>query len=331
VNGTYSSAATLQAAINSASNSIHSTITAAAVGATGIDLTAANNVGITVTGAIGAALGFGTSQVVNNVNATLAGLSGTLTVGVGTDAPDVLTFGNGNGQINTKTKLDAALAAINNITGSTDSTRHINFAPTSSEDVTVGGTASILTALGLVTGTITPAATVVTPSATRANLQSQYNALLTQIDQLAKDSSYNGVNLLFGDNLKVTFNENGTSSLTINAVKFDSTGLGLSTIAGTGFQDNHNISTTLSSIDGALTTLRAQASAFGSTLTTVQTRQDFTKNLINVLQTGSDNLVLADTNLEGANLLALQTRQSLSTTALSLANQSNQAVLKLFG
>jgi flagellin-like hook-associated protein FlgL len=88
---------------------------------------------------------------------------------------------------------------------------------------------------------------------------------------------------------------------------------------------------TLSSIDAALTKLRAQASAFGSTLTTVQTRQDFTKHLINVLQTGADNLVLADTNEEGANLLALQTRQSLSTTALSLANQSNQAVLKLFG
>jgi flagellin len=330
-NGTYSSAATLQAAINSASNSIHSTITAAAVGATGIDLTAANNVGITVTGNIGTALGFGTSPVVNNVNSTLAGLSGTLTVGVGTDAPDVLTFGNGNGQINTKTKLDAALAAINNITASTDGTRHINFAPTSSNDVTVGGTATILTALGLASGTITPAATVLAPSATRTNLQSQYNALLSQIDQLAKDSSYNGVNLLYGDNLKVTFNENGTSSLTINAVKFDAAGLGLATIAGTGFQDNHNIDTTLSAIDGALTTLRAQASQFGSTLTTVQTRQDFTKNLINVLQTGSDNLVLADTNLEGANLLALQTRQSLSTTALSLANQSNQAVLKLFG
>ena len=53
----------------------------------------------------------------------------------------------------------------------------------------------------------------------------------------------------------------------------------------------------------------------------MQTRQDFTKNLINTLQTGADNLVLADTNEEGANMLALQTRQQLSTTALSLANQ----------
>jgi flagellin len=63
----------------------------------------------------------------------------------------------------------------------------------------------------------------------------------------------------------------------------------------------------------------------------VQTRQDFTKSMINTLQTGSDNLVLADTNAEGANLLALQTKQSLATTSLSLAAQASQNVLKLFG
>jgi flagellin len=329
-NGTYSDASTLAAAINSTANAIHSTITGAASG-TGIKLTAGNNVGITVTGNTGAALGFGTAAVQNNVNTTLAGLTGTLTVGVGSDPNDVITFGTGNGQISTLSGLNTALAALTNITGSTDTTHHVNLAPTSSDNVTVGGTASILTALGLTAGTTTPTATVVTPSATRTNLQSQFNAFLTQIDQLAKDSSYNGVNLLAGDNLKVTFNEDGSSSLTISGVKFDSTGLGLTAVSGTGFQDNHNIDTTISSLDTALTTLRTQASAFGSILSTVQTRNDFTKNLVNVLQTGSDNLVLADTNEEGANLLALQTRQSLSTTALSLANQSNQAVLKLLG
>jgi hypothetical protein len=330
-NGTYSTAAELANAINSPSNTIHSTITGTAVGATGIDLTAAHNVGITVTGATATALGFAAGAVVNNVNTTLGALTGSLSVTVGANAPDLITFGTGPGQVHLKSQLDAALAAITDITSSTDSTNHVNFAPTSSDDVTIGGSAPVLAALGLSVGTTTPAATVVAPSATRTNLQSQFNALLTQIDQLAKDSSYNGVNLLFGDNLKVTFNEDGTSSLTINAVKFDSAGLGLTAVSGSGFQDNHNVNTTISGIDAALTKLRAQASAFGSTLTTVQTRQDFTKHLINVLQTGADNLVLADTNEEGANLLALQTRQSLSTTALSLANQANQAVLKLFG
>jgi flagellin len=332
-NGTYSSAANLVTAIASASNSIHSTITGTANGTTGITLTAANNVGVTVTGNIGTTLGFGTSQVINNTNTTLAGLTGTVTVGVGSDPNNVLTFGTGNGQISTLSGLNTALAAITDITATTDSGRHFNLNPTSSNAVTLGGTASVISALGLTSsvGALTPAATVVTPNATRTNLQAQYNALLTQIDQLSRDSSYNGINLLAGDNLKVTFNETGTSSLTINGVKFDSTGLGLSAISGTGFQDNHNIDTTLTAVQTALTSLRTQASAFGSTLSTVQTRNDFTKNLVADLQTGSDNLVLADTNQEGANLLALQTRQSLSTTALSLANQSNQAVLKLLG
>jgi flagellin-like hook-associated protein FlgL len=320
--GTYTDATSLAAAIASGTNTIHAFITGTPNG-TGIDLTAANNVGITVSGTMGTALNFNAAQYLNNFNSTLNGLTGSVSVTVGTDPADVLTFGSGNGQISLKSQLDTALAAFNNIKGTTNSSRYINLAPISSYDVTIAGSsAPLLAAL---------VATVVTPSITRANLQAQYNGLLAQIDQLAKDSSYNGVNLLFGDNLKVTFNENGTSSMTINAVKFDSTGLGLTQISGPGFQDNANITTTLASVDAALTSLRAQASAFGSTLTTVQTRNDFTKNLINVLQTGSDNLVLADTNEEGANLLALQTRQSLSTTALSLANQANQAVLRLFG
>ena len=164
---------------------------------------------------------------------------------------------------------------------------------------------------------------------TRADLSTQFGDLLTQIDQLAADTSYHGINLLNGDNLKVVFNESSTSSLTIKGVKFDSTGLGLTAITGNGFQDNNVIDTTLDTIQTALTSLRTQAANFGSNETTVEARQDFTKDLINTLQTGADNLVLADTNQEGANLLALQTRQQLSITSLSLASQADQAILKV--
>ena len=112
---------------------------------------------------------------------------------------------------------------------------------------------------------------------------------------------------------------------------YNSTGLGLTAISGTGFQSDATIDSAITAIDGALSTLRTQASKFGSNLSTVQTRQDFTKQLINTLQTGADALVLADSNEEGANLLALQTRQQLSSTALSLSAQADQAVLRLFG
>ncbi|MEA2906565.1 MAG: flagellin, partial [Alphaproteobacteria bacterium] len=196
--------------------------------------------------------------------------------------------------------------------------------------LTLTGSAGVTTALGLTNGTSNGVASVSTPDSTRTSLQSDYNNVLSQIDSLAKDSSYNGVNLLYGDDLKVVFNEKGTSTLTISGVTFDSAGLALSAVTGTSFQSNANIDAAIASLDKALSALRSQASRFGSTLNTVQTRQDFTKSLINTLQTGADVLVLADSNEEGANMLALQTRQSLSTTALSLANQASQAVLRLF-
>jgi len=108
-----------------------------------------------------------------------------------------------------------------------------------------------------------------------------------------------------------------------------STGLGLAQLTSTAFDTNASITAIQATLKAATDTLRADASSFGSQLSIVQTRQDFTKSLINTLQTGAANLTLADSNEEAANLLALQTRQSLSTKALSLASQSDQNVLRL--
>jgi flagellin-like hook-associated protein FlgL len=127
----------------------------------------------------------------------------------------------------------------------------------------------------------------------------------------------------------VTLNEGGTSTVTIAAVDFSATGLSIASAANS-WAATADIQAATNDLTNALTTLRAQAQAFGSNLSTVQVRQDFTKAMINTLQTGADNLTLADSNEEGANLLALQTRQQLSTTALSLASQASQAVLRLF-
>jgi len=181
-----------------------------------------------------------------------------------------------------------------------------------------------------VTTSATASNAVAPVSATRTTLQGNYNSILTQINQLAGDSSYNGVNLLAGDNLQVLFNENGTSSLNIQGVNFDSTGLGLATISGTGFLDNNNITTTETAINAAITAVRAQTETFGTNSSTISTRQTFEQNMINTLQTGASNLVLADQNQESANLLTEQTQQQLEISALSIANQANQSVLKLF-
>ena len=223
----------------------------------------------------------------------------------------------------------SGLGANGAVTASDDGSGHLVLTGnTNTTAFTVSANAEFA-ALGVTTSATVNNAVAPT-SATRVTLGGNYNALLSQIDQLAGDASYNGINLLNGDNLQVLFNETGTSSLTIAGVKFDSKGLGLSPTSGTGFLDNANITASETAINAAITAVRAQTETFGTNSSTISTRQTFEQNMINTLQTGASNLVLADQNQESANLLTLQTQQQLEISALSIANQANQSVLKLF-
>ena len=175
-------------------------------------------------------------------------------------------------------------------------------------------------------------------SSVRTSLLNQFNNLLTQLNQTATDAGFNGTNLLAGNTLKLNLNENGTSSVNIatsdsngNAFAINYTNLGLTTGTTGQFGSNAALDTLSVNVANALTTLQTQSSTIASSLSVVQTRQSFTNAMINTLQTGANNLTVADPNQEGANLLALQTRQSLATTALSLSAQSDRNVLKLFG
>jgi flagellin len=169
-----------------------------------------------------------------------------------------------------------------------------------------------------------------TDTTVRASLATQFDAIRTQIDQLAGDSGYNGTNLLGSNSLTLTLNESGTSTATVTGV--DDTSAGLAVVASVNnWGGNADIAAASTTLTAALTTLQSQASTLSSSLSTVQIRADFTKATINTLQTGASALTAADTNEEGANLLALQTQQSLATTALSLSTQSDRNVLKLFG
>jgi flagellin-like hook-associated protein FlgL len=261
-----------------------------------------------------------------------------LTVAVNGGASQNINFGTGTGQVQTLAQLNTALQSLSGLTNSSASGSAVSLgvaSSTAANSLTIGssgstGSTEILHELGLTAGTVNGTAVSSGNSATRSTLQTNFNNLLTQIDQLAGDASYSGVNLLKGDNLTVNFNESNTSSLLIQGVTYNSAGLGLSAISGTGFQSNSTINATITQIQAALTNVQAQTETFGTNASTISVRQDFTKNLINTLQTGSDNLVLADQNQESANLLTLQTRQQLSISALSISNQAQQAVLKLF-
>ena len=179
-------------------------------------------------------------------------------------------------------------------------------------------------------------------SAVRTNLVQQFNDLRDQLDDLAEDAGFNGINLLGGDKLTITFNEKtgvNKNKLDVQGQEISAANLGIGqAVDGTplnasdyNIQNDNDLTKAADTLTNVLSNLRSIASTLGSQLSVVQTRQDFTKNIVSTLTTGADNLVLADSNEEGAKLLALNTRQQLSQTALSLASQADQGVLRLFG
>jgi flagellin-like hook-associated protein FlgL len=267
-----------------------------------------------------------------NGNVDFTGSTGALLTSLGLSTSTNYAAGTG-GSVKTVDDLVAAINTNTSLTGKVKASNdggRLNIQNLSTEDLSVVGA----TAANAIDGSTGASSTqTIGGNSVRKNLISQFNELRDQLNKLADDSSFNGVNLLKGDTLKLVFNETNTSSISIvsqNPDGINSDVLGIGAADATEFSNNTSLDSRLDGLATALTSLRSQSSAFGSNLSIVQNRQDFTKNMINTLQTGADNLVLADSNEEAANLLALQTRQQLSTTALSLASQADQAVLRLF-
>src|SRR5437773_6067545 len=237
--------------------------------------------------------GYSPKSTVSSTGAVL-GTAANLVDGVSIKAGDVLAIAaTGGGTATSITfgasesldQLNAALAA-NNLTASLDSANKLVITTTNDA---ASSTIGVVAYPGAGTGTLTFGA-VAAPVADaasqiiRANLASQYNNVITQITTTAQDSSFNGINLLNGDDLKLTFNETGKSTLTIKGVTFNAAGLGLAPlVAGTDFLDSASANSKITLLSAASSTLRSQASTLGSNLSIVQLRQDFSKNLINVL------------------------------------------------
>ena len=173
----------------------------------------------------------------------------------------------------------------------------------------------------------------------RERLGAQFDVLKEQLEGIAKDANYNGVNLLNGDELKIVFNtaieDDERTELIINDEDGELDKIELvddvdSLSDADGFSTNEAIDDIITELEEFVQDLRTSAAVLGTNLTVVQVRNEFTKNMINTLKSGADDLTLANENEEAANLLALQTRQQLGIQALSLASQSQQSILRLF-
>ncbi|MBN9469474.1 MAG: flagellin [Bosea sp.] len=304
-------------------------------------------------GKAGAVVGATASDAGHLIDTTTnTNLALTVSAGATTFTVDLASTATVRDLVNTINSSGLATASVDdsgrlNVTGMGSDTLRVGLgagtdAATARTNSTAAGNQNA--AIGLATADGSSAGAGITASGgnstVRSNLIKQFNDLTKQIDQLAKDASFNGKNLLAGDKLSIVFNEKtGTqqAKLDVQGSVLTAGNLGVlqagtADAAGVSFniQNDSSLETASDTLTNALTSLRSMASSLGSSMSVVQTRQDFTKNLVNTLTQGADNLVLADSSEEGAKLLALQTRQQLSQTALSLASQADQAVLRLF-
>ncbi len=281
---------------------------------------------VTVTGNNSTALTTGTAIASSGGSSTKFKAGDTVTVNDGTTTGTYTAVNNDT--------VQTVLNAINNTANlkavaSLNSAGQIQLQATASVNITIGGT---LNGSGTLNGIIglTAGTTTFTANSLRQNLATQFDALRTQVDQAAQDAGFNGVNLLTSGSLSVTFNETGSSKLTITGAQLTSSGLGVAATTGQ-FQADTDVNAALSNVTKALTTMQTQSALFGSNASIVQTRTDFTKAMINALNDGADALVATDTNADGAALLALQTRQQIATMALSMAHGQDSTALRLFG
>jgi flagellin-like hook-associated protein FlgL len=250
----------------------------------------------------------------------------TITVSDGTTTATYTAANNDTVQ----TFLNAVNGTANlKVTASLNASGQIVLAATDTSNVTIGGTLTGAGTLNGVTG-LTAGTTSFVANSVRTSYAAQFDAVRVQIDAAVKDASYNGVNLLAGGSKTVTLNETGSSTITLAGVNLSSTSLGVAASTN-NFQSDSDIATALTNVTNALTKLQAQTATFGNSQSLIDIRTAFNKSMAETLQSGADDLVASDASADGAILLALQTRQQLAATALSMTSGADKVTLRLFG
>lgn len=321
---------TAQDTVEAANNGIKS-IQALLTSAQSIAYQALGSAGTVAPVVTGTLAGLTTSSVIASTGGTSTKFKAGDTVTV-SDGTTTATYTAANNDT-----VQTFLTAINGTSGlkavaSLNASGQIQLTATSNVTITIGGTVagagggSLSSILGFTAGATAPGAN----SSLRQSLAAQYDSLRAQIDQAAGDASFDGTNLLGGGSLTVKLNETGTSTVSVAGGNLSSSALGL-TASSNSWQLDSDINSALTKINAAIATVSATSASLGSSGTILQTRLDFNKSMVDTLNGGVTDLTANDANADSAMLLALQTRQQLATTTMSIASGAYASALQLFG
>ncbi|CAN7518825.1 flagellin [Devosia sp. LjRoot3] len=270
-----------------------------------------------------------TAKVAGTVNLTASTQVDGAAPGLGFTVGQTITVGDGTATSTyTVVAADTVQDVIDAINGGAAEVEaslvdgKLTLEATGTKNIVVGGTGTVAN-IGLTAGT-----TNYVENKTRTSLAKQFDALRSEIDRIAKDAGINGSNLLDGDKIKLALNENGSSSTTIQGTAVSASTLNITT-AGSSWQTDTAVNDSLTALIGAADSLEATAASFSSNQSIISARKDFNASLSDILKAGASNLTAADMDQEAANLVALQTRQQMATTALSIMQSSETTALRL--
>ncbi len=317
----------IKKAVDAANNGIQAitSLLSTAQGLATSALQSANTL-VKVTGTNGTALTTASVIATSGGSATRLKAGDTVTVSDGTTTGTYTAANNDTVQ----TLLNAINGTANlKATASLNSSGQITFAATGTNNITIGGVLGGAGTLVGVTG-LSAGTTSFTANTLRTSYAAQFDAIRTQIDSAVNDASFNGINLLSGGSKTVTLNETGSATVTLAGSSISSANLGV--VASTNnFQIDTDLTAALANITNALTTLQSQTSVLGNSSAILDARTQFNRSMAATLQAGSDDLVKSDSAADGSLLLALQSRQQLAATSLSLTNTSDKLALRLLG
>jgi flagellin len=297
----------------------------------------AKGTGVGVSGTVGgeqltiSGLTNGVNVCVGNITLTASSCAYTASTSM-CNADCTMSFFIGSNDSETATNLANAITAMKASCAS--AAANVTFSGVTGNAINLAGVTASLTATSITisgTGSSAVTETLLAPAATdRSTYYTQYTTIRTQIDKVATDSGYKGINFLAANSLDVFFGTDAADKISVTGFDASSGAAGLNLTTTLNWALNANIDTDIASMTAAENTLKSQTSTLSSGLSIINVRQDWVKGMVNTLTEGADKLTLADMNEEGANMLMLQTRQTLGTTALSLSAQAAQSVLRLF-
>jgi flagellin len=253
-----------------------------------------------------------------SLGTTLQQLSTGMRINTGADDPAGLAIANG---------LSANIAAL------TQSVSNANDG-VGSLQVADGALSQVTSLLNTAVTIATEAATGTVSSSQRDSLNSEYQQILDEINQIGTTTTYNGTSVFSATTTSIFLTDaNSTSTITNSVGALSTTVLGLTSGGGTNTSlagtDGTSAQAALTAIDAAIQTVANDRGSIGASVVRLQDASAVMTTEITNLTAAENNIMAADIPSTISNLSRESVLSQTGMAALAQANSQESSILTL--